>query len=397
MTDIYKLLFIISCIGAAKPRIWELAQHFDSFDDMYDVLMSPNAHSYFSPSEIKAAARTKRQHIEAVSDHCLSNKITILTYDDSRYPDRLRRLLNPPALLFCKGDVSILKDDVIIAAVGARKISGYTEKAETKLVAELASKGITIASGFAAGADILANRTAVKNGGRTIAVLGSGIGYSYPPENMQYVDEILKNGVIISEYFPNASAQLLNFTARNRILAALSSGIAIMEASERSGSLNIAQQGQNQGKDIWVMSVHDITDSRYDGGKELLRSGAFPIYGAEDILGEYFENTGVRPIKEMTSDYSILNDKNTGEASDRKPLPKKTAKAPEPIKKETVPELNEIEKTVYDILSKSPSPLSADEISEDSGEDLFEILDVITGLELRGTILSDDGQTYYLN
>ena len=395
MTDIYKLLFLISCIGAARPRIWELAQHFDSFDDMYDVLMSPNAKSYFSPSEIKAAASKKRQHIEAVTEHCVKNKITILTYDDSRYPDRLRRILNPPVLLFCKGDVSILNDDVIISVVGARKISAYTEKAEKQITAALASNGVTVASGFAAGADILANLTAVRNGGRTIAVLGCGIGYSYPAENMQYVDEILKSGVIISEYFPNMAAQLLNFTARNRILAALSSGIAVMEASEKSGSLNIAQQGQNQGKDIWVMSVHDITDKRYNGGKELLRSGAFPIYGAEDILGEYFENTGMRPIKEITSDYSILNDKNVIEDHDAVPTPEK--ESAKPLKRQTEPKLNEIEKTVYDILSKAPSPLSADEIAEDSEEDLFTILDVMTELELRGIITSDDGQTYFIS
>ena len=393
MTDIYKLLFLISCIGAGRPRIWELARNFASFDEMYDVLVSGNAGAYFTPAEINIASRTRQEHIQAVVDYCRDHIIDMLTYDDSNYTEKLRRLSNPPALLFCRGNIDILRDDVILTVAGARKISAYTQKAEAQLTAALVSGGITIASGFAAGADILANLTAVKNGGRTIAVLGCGIDYSYPPENMQYVDEITANGVIISEYFPKTSAQRLNFVARNRILTALSSGIAIMEASEKSGSLNIAAQGINQGKDIWVMSVHDITDSRYSGGKELLRTGAVPIYDAEDIIGVYFNNK-LPPEKARPS----------GAFAEKKAPVPKTKIEPVTVQKhtpsvlpESMPELNEEEKNVYDILSKSDAPLSAEDISEITGTDVFHVLTVITDMELRGAVVSDDGQKYYLN
>ncbi|MBQ8780953.1 MAG: DNA-processing protein DprA [Oscillospiraceae bacterium] len=393
MTDIYKLLFLISCIGAGRPRIWELARNFNSFDEMYDVLVSGNAGAYFTPAELAIAKRTKQEHIQAVIDYCRDRSITMLTYDDNRYPDRLRCLFNPPALIFCKGDIDVLKSGVVLSVVGARKISAYTQKAEAQLTAALAEKGVTIASGFAAGADILANLTAVRNGGKTIAVLGCGIDYSYPPENMQYVDEIAANGVIISEYFPKSSAQRLNFVSRNRILVALSSGIAIMEASEKSGSLNIAMQGVSQGKDVWVMSVHDITDSRYNGGKELLRSGALPIYGAEDIIGVYFDNK--LPPEKIQTAGAFKEKKKT--AAETKAEPVRAQKRTFSEFPKSMPELNEEEKTVYDILSKAAAPMSAEDISDLTGMDVFYVLTIVTDMELRGAVLSDDGQKYYLN
>ncbi|MGN0607987.1 MAG: DNA-processing protein DprA [Oscillospiraceae bacterium] len=399
--EIIKLLFIVSCFGAGNPRIYELAEKFGSFDGLYKAIAFTKPEGVFTEEELKAASRIHGAQLRGIISYCKSHNIGIISCDDEEYPKRLKNIYDPPVLLFFRGDVSVLKNDMILAVVGSRKISDYSAKAADIIAGTIAANGITVASGFAVGTDITAHLSAVRNGGKTIAVLGCGIDYAYPAENMQYADRIAENGVFISEYPPNTAAQPRFFIARNRILAGISIGTAVIEAAEKSGSLNTASYTLSQGKDLWVVPPHDIFNARYDGGKALLSDGAIPIYSPDDILGEYFENYRHKPVKEILSDYVDL-DEAENRAAERTKKPKKlkadektAAKQEKKREAAPTPGLDGSALIVYNIIKGAEAPISADEAAEAAGMDISEVLSVITELEIEGLVSSDTGQTYY--
>lgn len=399
--EIIKLLFITSCFGAGSPRVHELKEKFGSFDGLYKAIAFTKPEGIFTPEELKAASRIHGAQLKGIISYCESHNIGVICCDDEEYPERLKNIYDPPVLLFFRGDVSVLKNDMILAVVGSRKISEYTARTTERIAGTIAANGMTVASGFAVGTDITAHLAAVRNGGKTIAVLGCGIDYAYPAENMQYADEIAANGVFISEYPPQTAAQPKFFIARNRILAGISIGSAVMEAAERSGSLNTASYTLAQGKDLWAVPPHDIFDARYDGGKALLSDGALPIYSPEDILSEYFENYRHKPVKEIISDYVSLEE-TENKAPERPKKPKKAgtgensaAKADKKQEAAPAPALDGSALIVYNIIKDAAAPISADEAADAAGIDISDTLSLITELEIYGLVSSDTGQTYY--
>ncbi|MCD7731488.1 MAG: DNA-processing protein DprA [Oscillospiraceae bacterium] len=451
--DIIKLLFLLSCFGAGNPRIHKLKEYFGSLEGLYRAIAFTKPEGIFTEQELKSASRTHGDQLRGIISYCKRHNIGIICFDDEAYPERLRNIYNPPILLFYKGDKEILRSDIILAVVGARKISEYSAKVADKITGEIVRSNIVIASGFAVGTDITAHLAAVRNGGKTIAVLGSGIDHIYPQQNAQYFDEILENGVFISEYFPQTSAKPSSFIARNRILAGISMGAAVIEASERSGSLNTASYIISQGSDLWVIPPHDIFDPRYNGGRGLLRDGALPLFSASDIIQEYFENYTHKPVKERKSDYISLNPddipienkssaKNKSEKNSKhkdevqisktvKIQAPKSAEGKSPksvevqasepfeariptsfeaqISKPVViqfpkfatgrfekPPLEGVAKLIYQSIANSHTPITIDDVIEDVDLDVTDVLSILTDLEIGGYIFSDEGQTYYV-
>ncbi len=392
---VYRLLSLVMAFGAGGNRIWDAVKRTGSLNEAYDALFTEKSRRLFTAEELRNAERVHDSQIQGIISYCESHNIGILCYDDRDYPRRLRNIFSPPVLLFYKGNRDILNEDIIIAVVGSRHISSYTERAVKAITERIASGGIVVASGFAVGTDIAAHLAAVRCGGKTIAVLGSGIDYNYPEANSRYRDEILENGVFISEYFPQTAAKPMNFIARNRILSGISAGAAVMEASDRSGSLNTASYAISQGKDIWVLPPSDIFDPRYNGNKKLLYDGAVPIYSPDDILKEYFENYGHKPVFERPSDYAVLGgpEKEKKASSARESFGESPPQEEKPFSPE--PELLGLDKLVYDALKEAGMPLAADDIAEAVGTDISDVLTVITELEIEGIVSSESGQTYF--
>lgn len=402
--EIIKLLFLLSCFGTGKARIWELAQKFGSLDALYKAIAFEKPEGVFLPSELKSAEAITGKQLREIISYCHGHNIGIVGFNDTDYPPRLRGIFNPPILLFYKGDLDLLSADVIISVVGARHISEYSENVTKRICSTLAGSGIVVASGFAVGTDITAHLSAVRSGGKTIAVLGAGIGYEYPAENMCYADEIAENGLFISEFFPNVSARPANFLMRNRILSGISMGTAVIEAAEKSGSLNTASNAVAQGRDLWVVPPHDIFDPRYKGNIGLLHDGAIPLLSENDIPCEYFENYSHKPVKESISDAARLGDENTEKAEKATHKPEKKASEPKSPKEADVPEKEESvykpegnTKTVYEIIQNAPNGISPDEAAEKSGLDISEVLMIITDLEIDGAVYSETGQEYFVN
>lgn len=205
-----------------------------------------------------------------------------LLRDSPAYPPRLRDIPDPPSQLWLRGERHAL-DGHAVAVVGSRRASPGALETARRLASGLAGVGLTIVSGLARGCDAAAHRGALDAGGRTVAVLGSGLGVIYPPEHGGLADEIAERGAVISELAPGSPPLPHHFRQRNRLISGLSVGVVVIEANERSGSLITAGYALAQGREVMVVpgTVHA---GRNRGGHLLIRDGAALVENAEDVL-----------------------------------------------------------------------------------------------------------------
>ena len=180
-------------------------------------------------------------------------KCNYLTMVDPNYPLALRALSSPPIVLFYYGNIELLNNPNRIAIIGTRKNSKYGKDMAIKIVSELKDYQTTIVSGMALGIDSIAQNEALDNNIPTIAILGGGIDYCYPPDNIKLYERLKKEGLIMSEYPNDQVPEAQNFLIRNRIIAALSEKIVVVEASIRSGTMNTVAYGLDMGKDIYAV------------------------------------------------------------------------------------------------------------------------------------------------
>jgi DNA processing protein len=200
-----------------------------------------------------------------------------------RYPKLLMEIPDPPPYLYLVGELK--GSEPAVAIVGSRRASQYGLCTATRLARDLAGCGVTVVSGMARGIDTAAHWGAVKGGGRSIAVLGCGIDVVYPPENGALFEAVGRSGALISE-FPMGTAPLAeNFPRRNRIISALSRGVVVVEAGERSGSLITARYALEQGREVFAVPGN-VTCSGSRGGNGLIKEGAKLVERVEDILEE---------------------------------------------------------------------------------------------------------------
>ena len=207
-----------------------------------------------------------------------------LHLQDKDYPLNLRYIYQPPATIYLEGNL-IAQDNIAIAIVGSRRATDYGLNNAERIGFELASRGITVVSGLARGIDSAAHRGALKAGGRTIAVLGSGLDVIYPPENKKLAQDIAQGGAVISEFIPDTPPHRENFPRRNRIISGLSLGVVVVEAAKRSGALITENFALEQGREVFALPGK--VDSFTSGGvHDLIKEGAKLIESIEDIIEE---------------------------------------------------------------------------------------------------------------
>ena len=234
--------------------------------------------------KIELALRLKElPPAEEVVKVCESLKCKTLTLMDYDYPLALKQIFRPPVVLFYYGDITLLKRQEILGVVGARENSDYGRFCTEKIVSRVAP-GRVIVSGLAKGIDAIAHQCAIDNGGRTIAVLGSGIDYCYPPENQELYEEIKKNHLVISEYPGMSTPDRGHFPMRNRIITGLAKGIYIPQINNyMSGTMISVSQSLNLGKPIFV--APDQIDQPTINN-QLIDEGAMFTIDGETILVE---------------------------------------------------------------------------------------------------------------
>jgi DNA processing protein len=215
-------------------------------------------------------------------------EFTTIYKEDESYPELLRQIADPPAQLYCRGDISLL-NSFCIGVVGTRKASDYGRQACSDIVGHLAASGITIVSGLAAGIDTVAHRSTLTASGKTIAVFGTGISDAdiFPRDNVQLAHEIIASGgLLISEYEPGIRGQVWTFPLRNRIISGLSRGVLVIEADQKSGSLITAKSALDQDRDVFAVPG-SIYWPRSIGTNLLIQQGARPVMNGMDILQSY--------------------------------------------------------------------------------------------------------------
>lgn len=213
------------------------------------------------------------------------DKINVITIFDKEYPPLLKKIYQPPWALFVKGDLSLLKKDPKLAVVGSRMATIYGKNAIYRLFPGMIEKGIVIVSGLAKGIDTFAHECAIKNGGKTIAVIAGGLYHIFPKENINLALEMMETQLIISEYPPNTRPQKWQFPARNRIISGLSIGTFVIEAKQKSGSLITANYALNEGREVFSLPG-SIFSPFSTGTNELIQQGAKLVMKPEDIFEE---------------------------------------------------------------------------------------------------------------
>lgn len=261
-------------------------------DDKALIMLSFDTGSARRVARMKSVARPSQlfrdySHADAVIEAMEQNGIRAIGYNSDEYPDHLRSLLaDPPVVLYCRGDASLLADESRnMAVVGTRTITRYGKDVTTQFVRAFAYEGLCVVSGGARGVDSLAHKTALECGGKTVAVLGCGVDIAYPPENKDLLNEIAQNGLVVSEYPPGTPPNQFRFPERNRLIAAFSSGVLVTEAGLKSGSLITADLAIEQGKELYVVPGSVFSKQSEGCNAKIKECQAAAVTVPEDILG----------------------------------------------------------------------------------------------------------------
>ena len=214
-------------------------------------------------------------------------KYNYFTIEDDIYPQCLKEISNPPLKLYYKGNLDLLKDERLIAVVGTRNPSSYGKLCCEYMVKKMTCANITVVSGFAKGIDSIAHKTSLLTGGKTIAVIASGLDIVYPASNLSLYREIEEKGLILSEYEAGVKPFKFNFPQRNRIIAGLSKGIIVVESKDRGGSLITADLALEFNRDVYAVPG-DVFSEYSKGCNNLIRdSKAKSLSNINELLDDY--------------------------------------------------------------------------------------------------------------
>lgn len=395
-------LWLVLVFGPAEKRIWLLSSKFYTAESFYYALRS------HSVPGITAAEKNKIDTLgldaaDKIIAECRDNGIDVICYESDNYPEKLRGIPNPPAVLFVKGSLGFLETSFVVDFAGSRSPSEYSKKITAMLAHRLCEKGCVIASGLSEGIDTLAVDSAVE---KEHPVLGVG-GLAIEQYDKELVSRITEKGALISETCSAMNIQRPKFSNRNRLITALSDSVIFVEGSLTSRGLDICMQCISHGKLLFVVPPHDITDRRYMGQSWLIRRGCRPVFSEKDILFHLsylgIDRLEYTPPEEEYSDigdYSFFVDESPddNEKKKRTSAGKQTADVTE-NDEETREEpdlsaLDEKEKAICELLRDKP--MLADEIAAELGTDITETLSVLTMLEFEGYITSMSGKRFGL-
>ncbi len=233
---------------------------------------------------------------EAILPALSRKSIQVLTWEDEIYPSYLKEIDQPPPVLYYRGTI-LPQDDLAVAIVGTRNVTAYGKQLTKDTATYLCANGITLVSGLARGVDAIAHQTAVEQGGRTLAVLGSGVDVIYPPEHRALAESIITHGALISDYPPGTQPDGVNFPPRNRIISGLSRGTVVIEAGEKSGALITARFSIDQGREVFA-APGSVLSPMSRGTNNLLAAGAVPLTSPTVIL-KHLNIAQTRPNQEQ--------------------------------------------------------------------------------------------------
>lgn len=270
--------------GLGARRLCRLLKYFGSAYAAVEAANSPESWKAAANTPLAESVRAGIWRTQAREEwESLRNApCGILLWTNPLYPDLLRELPDAPALLYCRGDVALLRAPMV-AVVGSRGCTQHGLKAARNISYGLARRGVTVVSGLAKGIDRIAHLAALRGVGSSVAVLGAGLDSKYPLPSVDAREALLEKGLLLSEYAPGVVPRPEFFPIRNRIISGLSLAVVVVEAATRSGSLVTARLALEQGRDVYAVPG-PTEDPASLGCQELVRQGARAVFTAEDVL-----------------------------------------------------------------------------------------------------------------
>ncbi|MBC8344904.1 MAG: DNA-protecting protein DprA [Candidatus Marinimicrobia bacterium] len=281
----------------------------------------------------------------------------IISFWDKEYPKLLKKIYDPPVLLYVKG-MPLEKEMDCIGVVGTRNITPYGKKITLSIVSSMVSSGLIIVSGLARGVDSVAHRKTVSAGGKTLSVLGNGIDFVYPSENTKLAEMIMEKGSIISEFPIGTQPDAGNFPQRNRIISGLSHGTIVIEAGNRSGAILTALNAVDQNREVFAVPGR-LTDKMSVGCNRLIRNGAIPVESGDQIL-DHIKNQLFSPIESIQQNIKL--------------------------------HLTKEEHALIDLLEDDP--LYIDDIVSKGDMEITQALTLLLKLELKGAVVQLSGKQF---
>jgi len=346
----------LSLAGLSLTKVKEALEQIGRPEEIFSASDQTLYQFGFTAQAIQRIRNWKNLSCQDKIRQARSYHLEIITLHDKHYPALLKQIPDPPPVLFVKGKLCS-SNELAIAIVGTRHPSLYGLQMAEKFARQLAELGVIIVSGLARGIDTQAHRAALKANGRTIAVLGSGHGNIYPPENRKLAAEISENGALISEFPPDLPPFPENFPRRNRIISGLSRGVLVVEAGQRSGALITATLAAEQNREVFALPG-EVTSATSSGTHQLLKEGAKLVESIKDILEEL--NLQVQK-------------------------PSRTSQ------EKQIPEMQEEEKQLLSLLDKD---CSLEELAARTGYALPQLSSLLVNLEMKGLVRCLPGKIY---
>ncbi len=362
----------------------------------------------------KQALRSKSlDRANEILGRCEEINAQIVTIGDAIYPERLRHIYDPPLVLYVRGKLPWLDEEVPIAIVGTRNATSYGITMGYRFGGALVKGGAVIVSGLASGVDTAGAKGALTAGGKCVGVLGTAIDVVYPRENEALFRDVMYHGALVSEFPPGYPTQGSNFPQRNRIISGLSAGVLVIEAPKKSGALITAARAAEQGRDVFVVPGN-VDSPNCVGSNELIKDGAKAVLSGNDILVEY-ESIYPQKIKQLTDrELKSSAPVSKKEKSDEKPAAVKRAKpetgesflklrVPNPLrmlkKKETLEnQLSGLtEEQLKIITAVGNESTHVDDIAERTELPVNRVLSELTMLQIKGYVNQEKGKRFSLN
>jgi len=377
---------IQKALGYGSRKTKDILKIYKTSEEFFNLTKEDWAKSrLFTAKELSKLKNFDYSIALKIEATCSQKGYKIITLEDNEYPERLKNIYNPPAVLYVKGTLPDVDKNLSLSIVGTRSATKYGLKTSFEFSYKLAKRGVIITSGGALGIDSSAQKGAVLAGGKVISVLGCGIDCKYLQKNNSLKSAIAKNGAIVSEYEPDYPVKGRNFPIRNRIISGLSSGTLIVEAGHRSGALITANLALEQDRDLFSVPG-DIRSKMSFGTNNLIKECAKPVTNIEDILEEYYlkfpnieKNLKVDKIEDII-------DKNSEKL-------KVTEKEQLKNKENEKLNISKRAKIIYNLL-ENDKPMFFDEIALLSRLDVADVLQGLTELEVKKLIKSEPGKRY---
>lgn len=408
-------LWLTMVMKPNNPRLGKILAECGYNAAKAGVIIRDGREPTLTAGEISRAKAIRLGTVREFAAFCGKSGVSIISYESENYPEQLRKIENPPAVLFVLGNAEGLNSTPLLTVVGTRNVSEYGLAVTDYLVKPLAKAGAVIVSGMALGTDKAVHNACLDVGGRTLAFPGCGVLETHPLENADLKAKILENGgAIISELLPNERASSWYFKRRDAVMAGISHAALVIEAGERSGSLVTAECAKNQGKTVFAVPPRDIISGNFSGNAELIRSGAVSVFDYSDIA-KVLENTSksVDFAEKLKKTANFAVDKKVSENISEQPTvsaktrkKRKAAKIPEEQKaaenveeksaktldENSLSEMSETEKVIARALAESPE--TAESVMEKLGLEYGAAIEAIISLEMSGFLVRGNDGVY---